>query len=103
MADNYHEKFQKLYNKQFAGSQFNNEEFAHHLTNINFHFECGEVSKLSDEALSKIKIKFSFYQYGGRVKGLDSDKDTYADDFRALVNKYGKKYGFKGDNADDGK
>ena len=92
--DNYHEKFDMFYKKKFTGNVFNPVEFIHHLENINFRFESGELSKLSDAAIDKIKSKFSFYQYGAKIAGLDIESKTYADDFRKLVVSYGAKYGY---------
>ena len=90
--DNYHDKFRKAYTREFTGRIFNPVEFRHHLTNINFHFECGEVSKLSDEGIIKLKAKFRFYQYGAYLKGFI----TYTDeDFVELVQEYGKNMGFE--------
>ena len=93
--DNYHDKFDKVYTKAFTGRIFNPVEFLHHLTNINFHFECGEISKLSDEGINKIKTRFSFFQYTAKVHGLVEKSDlSYHDAFEALVARYGKKHGF---------
>jgi len=93
--DNYHEKFDKVYGREFTGRVFNPVEFLHHLDNINFRFESGEISKLSDTAINKIKTRFRFYQYGASVDGLvDITDKFYADDFRELVDEYGNKYGF---------
>lgn len=93
--DHYHEKFRK-YKREFTGKVFNPVEFLHHLTNINFHFEQGEISKLSDTAIIKIKQRFRFYGYGASIDGLVSITDeSYAEDFKKLVAEYGAKYGFR--------
>lgn len=92
--DNYHEKFSKMYGKNFTGRCFNPVEFLHHLTNINFHFEVGELMELSDAAIDKIKHKFHFYQYGAYIDGLESD-ESYGENFKELVALYGKNYGFR--------
>jgi len=95
-ADNYHEKFGKAYYWEFTGRVFNPVEFLHHLDNINFRFESGEISRLSDNAIIKIKARFRFYQYGARVDGFaEKNAESYADDFKALVQEYGEKYGFR--------
>lgn len=94
--DNYHEKFRKASRREFTGRIFNPVEFLHHLTNINFHFECGEISRLSDAAINKIKLRFRFYEYGASVDGIVSTADkTYAEDFKKLAQEYGAKYGFR--------
>ena len=95
--DNYHEKFYKRDgNKDFTGRIFNEVEFLHHLSNINFRFECGEIEKLSDEAINKIKNKFKFTNggYFCAIDGIVMFGDNYADDFIKLVKKYGDKYGY---------
>ena len=93
--DNYHEKFHKVGDREFTGRIFNPVEFLHHLTNINYHFESGEIAGLSDEAINKIKVRFRFCQYGASIDGLVSTtNESYDDDFRKLVEKYGNKYGF---------
>lgn len=95
--DNYHEKFFKRgRDKNFTGKIFNEVEFLHHLSNINFRFECGEIEKLSDEAINKIKGKFTFCEggYFCGIEGIEMFGDTYENDFKALVKKYGDKYGY---------
>jgi len=95
--DNYHDKFyNRDCSKNFTGRIFNEVEFLHHLSNINFKFECCEIEKLSDEAINKIKVKFTFSENGyfGGIDGIERFVDTYADDFLALVKKYGDKYGY---------
>jgi len=94
--DNYHDKFGKVYDREFTGRVFNPVEFLHHLTNINFHFEENEISKLSDEAIIKLKARFRFYQYGASVDGLVCQTDkSYDDAFIKLVKEYGAKYGYR--------
>jgi hypothetical protein len=88
LEDNYHEKFDKVHQKSFTGRIFNAVEFLHHLTNINFHFEVGELSKLSYAQIDRIKLKFSFYNYGALIKGLDLESPTYSDDFLRFVEKH---------------
>ena len=95
--DNYHEKFYNLNkNKSFTGKIFNEVEFLHHLSNINFRFECCEIEKLSDEAINKIKHKFEFAENGYfcSIDGIEMFGDKYEEDFKALVKKYGDKYGY---------
>jgi hypothetical protein len=94
--DNYHEKFNKAYGREFTGELFNLAEFIQHLDNINFRFESSEIGKLSDEGIEKIKARFRFYQYGASVDGLVCITDSaYADAFKMLVARFGKKYGFR--------
>ena len=94
--DNYHKKFGKVYDREFTGRIFNPVEFLHHLTNINFHFEENEISKLSDEAINEIKTRFRFFQYGGSVDGLVCKMDeSYAQAFEKLVEELGAKYGYR--------
>ena len=96
-TDNYHDKF---YNRDcsnnFTGRIFNEVEFLHHLSNINFRFECFEIEKLSDEAINKIKVKFTFSENGYfcGIDGIVMFGDTYENDFMSLVKKYGDKYGY---------
>ena len=93
--DNYHEKFASLcQHKRFTGRAFNPVEFLHHLTNINFHFECGELSKLSDAALEKIKGKFSFVGYCASIIDISFDDENYSTLFMVMVKRYGDKYGY---------
>ena len=78
--NNYHEKFYNLNGKKsFTGNIFNEVEFLHHLSNINFRFECCEIEKLSDEAINKIKGKFSFVEggYFCSVSGIEMFGDSY--------------------------
>jgi len=95
--NNYHEKFEKLRERKngFTGNSFNPAEFFNHLQNINFHFEAGKLSRLSDKAIEHIKSKFKFYKYDARIEGLDIENETYVEDLNKLINKYGEKYGFK--------
>lgn|GEM_PF-4012710 len=94
--DNYHAIFDRVYGREFTGRVFNPVEFLHHLDNINFRFESGEISRLSDEAINKIKTRFRFYQYGASVDGLVSiTAKSYAKSFKKLVQEYGAKYGFR--------
>jgi len=96
-VDNYHEKFYKQNkNKNFTGSIFNVVEFLHHLSNINFRFERGEIEKLSEEAINKIKGEFTFYEggYFCGINGIEMSGETYENDFKTLIKKYGDKYGY---------
>lgn len=83
--DNYHDKFDRLYEKRFTGRVFNNEEFLHHLENINFHHEGGVLSKVSEVVVGKVKNKFEFYKYGASIKGIEMDSETYTEDFEEMV------------------
>jgi hypothetical protein len=94
--DNYHEKFDRAYDRGFTGQIFNPVEFIHHLENINFHFESEKIARLSDEAIEAVKSRFQFYQYGASIDGLPDITDaSYDDAFVKLIAKYGKKYGFR--------
>ena len=93
--DNYHDKFNPVYTRMFTGRIFTPKVFLRHLTNINAHFECGQISRLSDEGINKIKLRFSFFWYGFKIRSFaEKTDDSYHDDFIALVEAHGKKYGF---------
>lgn len=94
--DNYHEKFADIDRKNFTGRIFNEVEFLHHLSNINFRFERGEIEKLSDEAINKIKNKFTFCEggYFCGINGIEMSGDKYEDDFKIFVKEYGDKYDY---------
>ena len=80
--------------KEFTGRAFAVEEFLKHLTEINFHFENGEIRKLSELGISKLKNKFKFQGYGANIAGLNLGAPTYEQIFKDLIFQYGIKYGF---------